>query len=223
MRKRLSPTRVIALLSGMAMVYSFVRVFVMFSESLALVYDERQQDQELIELCQNGQARGSPKMREACLRARADQASPVVFKAFTHAVQTAFKDFSDTVGSPFKVLVLVLFLASGVFMPLLPWARLLLSQPVAEYNHNSTEGMTFISLVPSENEVRRPSVRNRLRNATKRLRLLPRVREDTDGSSELYAVENGAHDPCAQNGGIGFVHTAWSTGHGDGHSHLHED
>lgn len=223
MRKRLSPTRVVALLSGVAMAYSFVRVFVMFSESLALVYDERQQDQELIELCRNGQARGSLKMREACLRARADQASPVVFKAFTHAVQTAFKDFSDTVGSPFKVLVLVLFLASGVFMPLLPWARLLLSQPITEHNHTSSEGMTFISLVPSENEVRGRSVRNRLRIASKRLRLLPRLQEDNDESRELYTVENGASDPYVNDDGDGLVRSPWSTVHRIGHSHAHED
>ena len=57
----------------------------LFLESMASVRDERSADTELITACKSGIARGSAKMRGACLQAHADRASP-------HARQLAVRD-----------------------------------------------------------------------------------------------------------------------------------
>lgn len=178
MALRLSPKRFIAIVSALLTFYSLARVAVLFFEALAVVREGRSEDYELLELCQRGDARGSAKMREACLKARAELASPVVFKAITVAVSTAFKDFSDTVGNPFKFGVLVLFIVSSVVLPIVPWCRALFGQHIAEpvpYN-----GMHFISYAPP------PDNRSRLRRIgsklTKRLKLRtgPTIEEPED-------------------------------------------
>ena len=60
------PKRILSLVGMAAAALSLTRVAVLVLESLAVVNDERQQDQELIALCRQGAARGSAKMREAC-------------------------------------------------------------------------------------------------------------------------------------------------------------
>jgi hypothetical protein len=183
MALRLSPKRFLAIISAILTFYSLARVAVLFFEALAVVREGRNEDYELLELCQRGDARGSAKMREACLKARAELASPVVFKAVTVAVSTAFKDFSDTVGNPFKFGVLVLFVISSVVLPIVPWCRALFGQhvvePMAPYN-----GMHFISYAPP------PDNRGRLRRIgsrlTKKLRLRtgPTIEEPDDDDEE---------------------------------------
>lgn len=122
-KNQLSPRKLAALMSGLVALYSFARVGVLFFEALAVVREERSQDYELLELCTRGDARSSPKMRDACLKARAERASPLIAKAIVYAVSTAFKDFSNTVGSPFKFSVVCLFLVSSVVLPIIPWAK----------------------------------------------------------------------------------------------------
>ena len=187
---RLSPKRFIAIVSALLTFYSLARVAVLFFEALAVVREGRSEDYELIELCQRGDARGSAKMREACLKARAELASPVVFKAITVAVSTAFKDFSDTVGNPFKFGVLVLFIVSSVVLPIVPWCRALFGQQTMEpvpYN-----GMHFISYAPP------PDNRGRLRRIgsklTKKLRLRtgPTIEEPDDEDDRFAEMEPGA-------------------------------
>lgn len=122
-KNQLSARKLAALMSALVALYSFARVGVLFFEALAIVREERSQDYELLELCARGDARSSPKMRDACLKARAERASPLVAKAIVYAVSTAFKDFSNTVGSPFKFSVVCLFLVSSVMLPIIPWAK----------------------------------------------------------------------------------------------------
>jgi hypothetical protein len=155
MGARLSPKRFVAVVSGILTLYSFARIGVLFFEALAVVRDGRAEDYELIEVCQRGDARGSAKMREACLKARAELASPVVFKAIVQAVSVAFKDFSDTVGSPFKFGVMLLFVVSSVMMPIMPWVRALFGTPVADIQ--PMNGIHYISYAPP------PDNRGRLR------------------------------------------------------------
>jgi len=189
---RLSPKRFIAVVSALLTFYSLARVAVLFFEALAVVREGRSEDYELIELCQRGDARGSAKMREACLKARAELASPVVFKAITVAVSTAFKDFSDTVGNPFKFGVLVLFIISSVVLPIAPWARALFgTQHMEPVPYNP--GMHFISYAPP------PDSRGRLRRIGskigKRLRLRtgPSIEEpDGDYDDRFAEMEPGA-------------------------------
>lgn len=191
---RLTPARFIAVVSGILTLYSLARVGVLFFEALSIVRAERSEDYELLEVCQSGQARGSAKMREACLKARAELASPIVFKAIVHAVSTAFKDFSDTVGSPFKLMVLVLFLLSSVVLPVIPWAKMLFGQHV----HEPVQPMNGIHYIQYADA--RPYNHGRFRRkmgkAMQRLRLrrTPQI-EEVGGSGSDDDVEpgNGQH------------------------------
>ena len=167
---RLSPKRFVAIVSAVLACYSLARVGVLFFEAIAVVREQRNEDYELIEACQQGTARGSAKMRDACLKARAELASPVVFKAVTVAVATAFKDFTDTVGSPFKFCVLLLFVVSSVAMPIAPWARALFGQPA----HEPFNGTHFISYTPPPYaHTHRRGIRSRVGSAMRRLKLRP--------------------------------------------------
>tara|TARA_X000001036_G_scaffold195343_1_gene184209 strand:- start:810 stop:1382 length:573 start_codon:yes stop_codon:yes gene_type:complete len=123
--KRSRSRRLVAAVSGVAAVVSFARVLVLFLEARALVNDEREQDRELLVLCRNGAARGSVKMRSACLQAQADQASPLVLKAIVRAVSTAWGEFYDAVSTPFGAFAVLLFFASSLVLPVVPWARAL--------------------------------------------------------------------------------------------------
>lgn len=97
---------------------TFARISVLLLESLAVVRDERHRDTELLDLCRSGAARESEKMRVACLHAQSDRASPILLKAVLRAFSTAFDDFSASVSSPAKLLVVVLFCLTSVFLPL---------------------------------------------------------------------------------------------------------
>jgi hypothetical protein len=116
----------IALIGGLLSLVSFARVSVLFLEALSTVQDERSQDIELLELCRLGSARGSMKMRAACLQAQSDRASPIVLKAVLRAVSIAFADFSESVSSPGKLVVVILFVLSSIFLPMSSWIRAIL-------------------------------------------------------------------------------------------------
>ena len=179
---RLTPKRFVATISGIFAVYSFARVCVLFFEALAVVREGRAEDYELLELCQRGDARGSAKMRDACLKARSDLASPVVFKAVVHAVSTAFKDFSDSVGSPFKLAVFALFVLSSVALPVVPWARALFGQNDEGGPYHSGSGTFqppthYIAYAPQPGASRR-GFRTRVGGAIQRLKLRRPVVDD---------------------------------------------
>jgi len=118
--------KLVAMLGALFAVVSVARVSVLFLEALAAVRDERSHDIELLELCAQGSARSSAKMRTACLQAQSDRASPILLKAVLRAVSTAFHDFSESVSSPGKMFVAVLFMLSSVFLPITAWIRALM-------------------------------------------------------------------------------------------------
>lgn len=99
---------------------------VLFLEAVAAVRDERSHDYELLEICARGEARGSTKMRTACLQAKADRASPLVLKAVVRAVSTAWREFSDSVATPFGFATVVLFVISSLLLPVIPWLKAVL-------------------------------------------------------------------------------------------------
>ena len=145
--------RAVAILSAIAAFVSISRVCVLFLESLSAVRDERSQDTELLEICSSGIARGSMKMRSACLQAQADRASPIVLKAILRAVSTAFQDFSDSVSSPGKLLVVAMFVLSSLFLPITTWLKAVFPQEVVEGQshvvvlaHDGDAGMSRIGL-----------------------------------------------------------------------------
>lgn len=215
-RHQLSPKKLVAIVSALLACYSVARVGVLFFEALAIVREERGQDAELLELCQRGDARSSPKMRDACLKARADRASPLVAKAIVYAVSTAFKDFSDTVGSPFKFGIVLLFILSSVILPIIPWARAIFGTP----HHMGVDpnGMLppshFIVMAPTHGQRKGSAWRRRLGKHMPMLRQKPTIEEVDDeafsGMEPGDSSVSGWHDVPFGNGS--------STGH-----HAHSD
>ena len=112
-----SPRRAVALLASAASLLAFARVAVLVLESYSAVRGERLADAELIAMCHAKAAQGSADFRALCLKKRAEQASPVVFKALLRACASAFADFAESMSSPTKVLLLLLFCFTGVAAP----------------------------------------------------------------------------------------------------------
>ena len=115
--------KVVSWTGAVLMALSLVRTSVLLFESLAEVRDERNADEELVELCRNGVARSSTKMRAACLKAKADAASPLLFKAITRSVATAWSEFASLVSTPWGVASVLLFLLSSLVLPVIPWLK----------------------------------------------------------------------------------------------------
>lgn len=188
--RQLGPARLVAIVSGLLALYSFARVMVLFFEALSIVSAARSEDEALLDLCTSGKASGSAKMREACLKAHSERASPIVFKAIVQAVSTAFKDFSDTVGSPLKVAVLIFFIISSVTMPIIPWARLLMGQQMQDAAHGvPTNGVHFIGFAPPHDQ--RGFVRRKFGKAVRALKMRRRGRNGASDSEDDDDMEPG--------------------------------
>ena len=125
---RFGSRRVLRVVSLVCAGVSFCRVAVLYLESVSSVRAERAADAELLDVCASGVARGSAKMRDACLRAQADRAAPIVFKAVVRAVSTAWREFADACGSPFRLFLAVLFALGVLAQPGVSWARILLGR-----------------------------------------------------------------------------------------------
>lgn len=96
----------------------FIRIVVLFCESYSAVRSERVSDNELLELCHRGAASDSTKFRQLCLKTRSDRAAPLIFKAILKAAKSSFLDFTDSVNSPAKIALLLLFCLSGLALPI---------------------------------------------------------------------------------------------------------
>lgn len=66
-------------------------------------------------------------MRAACLQAQADRASPLLLKAVVKAVSTAWREFSESVATPFGFATVVLFILSSLLLPIIPWIKAVLT------------------------------------------------------------------------------------------------
>lgn len=124
--RRLTLRRTLAVVSLIMACVSLCRVLVLYLESISIIRSERASDAELLDLCTVGAARSSAKMREACLRAQADRAAPVFFKAAMRALHTAWMEFAESCGSPFKLLLAGLFVLSVMAPPVLNWVRIVM-------------------------------------------------------------------------------------------------
>ena len=124
---RVSAKKMMAVVTTAMAVVSFSRVAVLFLESLSVVREERTADYDLLELCRAGSAKQSPKMRTACLQANAERASPVVLKAIVRAVSTTFREFAESVNSPFGFATVALFVVSSLVLPIGPILKVFLS------------------------------------------------------------------------------------------------
>ena len=104
-------------------VFSFAGACTRFLESWSHLSTERSNDIDLLALCSEGKAAKSNFMRSACLNARSSKASPLVFKAGLRAVGIAYDEFTSSVSSPSKLMVLFLFIVSSFFLPISSWIR----------------------------------------------------------------------------------------------------
>ena len=185
--------------STLLAVISFSRVMVLFLESMATVRDERSQDYELLDICQRGEARGSAKMRAACLQAQADRASPLVLKALVRAVSTAWREFSDSVATPFGFASVLLFVLSSLLLPIVPWIRAILTAWAGDdddYQDDHRDGDLehHIVVLNGDNSwlPTRPSVRKRMARRLIGTPARPRISAHGSGSSGKGSDWNGA-------------------------------
>jgi len=115
----------------------FIRFFVLFCESFSVVRSERLADADLLELCGRGAAADSQKFRTLCLQAKAERAAPLLFKAVLRAMRTAFHDFADSVNSPMKIVILILFVVSGLALPVVKAVSSLAAAHLAHFEHQT--------------------------------------------------------------------------------------
>ena len=116
--KYTSPKKTLALVSLAITALSAIRVVVCVAESYSAVAQERQQDIELMQLCDAGNAGASADFRALCLKKRSERAAPIFLKALLRAVTSAFTDFCEAFGSTSRILLLVLFCITGVSAPI---------------------------------------------------------------------------------------------------------
>jgi hypothetical protein len=117
-RKYTSPKKTFALVSLAITALSAIRVVVCVAESYSAVAQERQQDIELMQLCDSGHGGASSDFRALCLKKRAERAAPLLLKALLRAVTSAFIEFTEAFGSTSRILLLVLFCITGVSAPI---------------------------------------------------------------------------------------------------------
>ena len=185
-RRRVTPKRIWACFCAVAAFLSFARVASLFLESYTTVRAERASDERLLNLCKSADApTESAHMRAACLKARRDRASPLLFKASLRAVQTAWEEFSDAIGSPFKLGLVVLFLLSGLVMPLMPALRVasdaanIVAGDMLGLDVDDQEDAQVIVLNGGLPRVSQKGMRSRIRSLLPRAN--PRIEEiDTD-------------------------------------------
>jgi hypothetical protein len=123
--------KLLAYVSTAALFVSATRIIVLLLESLAAVQDERKNDLELLEICRQGTARGSTKMRSACLAAESERASPLLLKAVVRAVYTSWSEFAAVVSAPYGLLTMVGFVFASLVLPTAQWAKLL-AKPILD-------------------------------------------------------------------------------------------
>ncbi len=112
-----SPRRALAIAASIISLLAFARIACSVLEAYSQVRGERLADAELMQMCTEKAGKGSADFRALCLRKRAEQASPVIFKALLRACSTSFQDFAESMSSPTKVLLLILFCFTGVAAP----------------------------------------------------------------------------------------------------------
>ena len=116
--KYTSPKKTLALVSLAITALSAIRVVVCVAESYSAVAQERQQDVELMKLCDSGHGGASADFRALCLKKRSERAAPIFLKALLRAVTSAFTDFCEAFGSTSRIMLLVLFCITGVSAPI---------------------------------------------------------------------------------------------------------
>ena len=117
MSRLTSPKRVLRFVATGLAILSFARIAVLVIESYSQVRNERYEDEDLMRACDNGIASQSADFRALCLKKRSERSAPVLLKALLRACTTCFTDFCESMSSPTKVFMLVLFCLTGIAAP----------------------------------------------------------------------------------------------------------
>lgn len=159
--------RVAAYVTGLLSFITFARAGTLFLESLAAEREERGADLELLELCKVGSAKSSAKMRQACLAAASDRASPIVLKALMRALTRAFTEFRESVSSPLGMLTALLFLLSSLILPVVPFIKTLAcamgQDDDQDYHRDGDIEKQHIIVFGNDASIAKPGMRMRMR------------------------------------------------------------
>ena len=131
-----SPRRALALAASALSLLAFARIACSVLEAYSQVRGERLADAELMQMCAEKAGKSSADFRALCLKKRAEQASPVIFKALLRACSSAFQDFAESMSSPTKVLLLILFCFTGVAAPVVKAGSALLVDALKRRRRN---------------------------------------------------------------------------------------
>ena len=118
MRILSSPKKALVFISSGLVLLSVARIVVLVCESYSAVRSERIADEQLMQMCDSGEALMSADFRSLCIKKRAERAAPVFFKALLRACCVAFQDFVEACSSPTRILLLVLFAVTGMAAPI---------------------------------------------------------------------------------------------------------
>lgn len=135
---------------------STLRICSLLFEAWAVTSETRKQDIELLEVCASGVAGQSPKMRDVCLRARSDVASPLLIKVILTAISVAYLEFSTAISTPWRLGILVLFVFStAVSGPVIFWVRTFarvasLASQVDDSNPETASADSRVVIIPSD-------------------------------------------------------------------------
>lgn len=205
--------RVFKYLTFITMMYSVVRVSVLFLESLSIVKSQRAEDYELLQACENGTARGSSKMREACLKARSDLASPVAFQAVVYAFRTAYHEFVESFNTPFRAFTLILFGLGSLGAPLI---QILSAVVTFVSSHDASvrssmthtkayeDGMSYVAVIHQNQDIENDHPRHASRLSTA-LRRAVCIRRKSSPQHDNEDLEPGQYGLCSPQYGGGII------------------
>ena len=172
---------------------TLIRVTVLLAEAYVTVRSERDSDARLLEICARGVAEESSKFRSLCVQARAEQAAPILFKAVLRATRQAFLEMYEAFNSPARLAALLLFLFSGLSVPLVKFFTTLVHHHLREraqralvYDDEEETGIAIVSGDDGGGYGRSPL--DRLRALPHRLRQRKRLRALQEGLARVEEV-----------------------------------
>lgn len=205
---RLKPPKLIQGVVFFISLLSFVRVVVLVAESYSVVSAERTNNADLIALCRKGAASESPHMRNACLHARSEAASPLLFKAILRACRTAFQDFVSAFNTPSRIFLLCLFCLSGLSVPIVRALSKLITFYVTP-NLAALHGLGHLHEDEEQTPVSSVVVLNGRESVYDKLRMLPSRRRLRSSAITLSPDEGDDED----DGRVGNERGEWRTLH----------
>lgn len=111
-------TRQSVLVAAATVVFLFsLRFVILVLEAYTMISNERRSDDDLVELCTSGKAQGSAHMRQACMNATVDRASPAIARALTNGAYNLVAEIAAMAAFPLQSSAMT----GVVVMSVLPW------------------------------------------------------------------------------------------------------